>query len=267
MLIRSVLPAITTFLLASTAYAAADVRVTIPQPAAVHVNDPSAIDVVVANIGNKRADGVVLTIQLPTTNTTPIHVMGVVSGLDSRCSRSGATVTCALSSIARNSSTTVSFDMALPQADKTLAINASATSTSAENSLSNNSAVSIPPLLNYAIPVAEGDSAVVELCTGTALTSFYECTLFPSSLQSFDVDFVANQELSFPIDPGYGGTWSQIPPGSLQTDPEYLSMTIMSMGEIVAEFEGWGSSDLPECFDGMTTFPGSTYVSPYHVCL
>ncbi|MBX7080277.1 MAG: DUF11 domain-containing protein [Nannocystaceae bacterium] len=267
MIIRSVIPALATLLFATTASAAADVRVTMPQPAAAYVYDPSGIDVVVANIGNKRADGVVLTIHLPLTHTTPVLAMGDVSGLDPRCSRSVGTITCTLNSINKAASTTVSFDMTLPVADQTLVISASATSTSAENSLANNSASVVPPLLHYDVPVSAGDSAIVEHCTGTGLTSFYECLQFPGSLSSFDVDFVANNQLSFQIDPNYGGTWSQTPPGALQSDPEYLSMSITELGTVVAEFEGWGSSNTPDCFDGMTTFPGSTWVAPYRVCI
>lgn len=34
---------------------------------------------------------------------------------------------------------------------------------------------------------------------------------------------------------------------------------------VVAQLEGFGTS--PGCFEGITTFPGSSYLSPYEVCL
>ncbi len=268
MLIRTLIPASLTFLFATSAMAAADVRVTIPAPAAAHVYDATEYDIVVANIGNKSANGVVLTVDLPATHTSPqVYVMGALSGIDPRCVRVGTTLSCNLGAIARNNSTTVSFDIALPQADEVLSIDVAATSTSAENGLANNAASNTPTLLNYAIALAGGEAASIEHCTGTDLTSFYECTLFPSSISGFDADLLAGGVISIPAEPDYGGAWSQTPVGALQTDPRFLSMEITYAGDAVAEFEGWGSAENPDCFEGITTFPGSSYVAPYRVCV
>lgn len=268
MFIRSVFPASLTFLFATSAFAAADVRVTIPTPAAAHVYDATEYDIVVSNIGNKSANAVVLTIDLPATHTSPtIHVMGVLTGVDPRCTLVGTSLSCNLGAIARSKNTIVSFDIALPQADEVLSIGASATSSSVENSVANNTADNTPVPSNYAIPLAGGEAASVEHCTGQDLTSFYECTLYPGSLSAFDADLLSGGGLSFPAEPEYAGTWSQVPPGALQTDPEFLSMEMTYAGDVVAEFEGWGSSETPDCFEGITTFPGSSYVSPYRVCV
>lgn len=264
---RPFVAALATFLVAGTAHAAADIRVTMPMPTAQLVGDASEIDVVVANIGNKSASGVVLTITLPTTHSTPNHPAGPLSNIDPRCTWVGTNLSCALGSINKNASKTVSFDIALPVAAEVFSVGASATSTSAENTVANNNTTVAPPQLYYAIPLAGGEAATVELCTGTGLTSFYTCTLFPSSLQSFDVTLDAPDVLTF-AEPGYSGSWTQTPAGSNMTDPRYLSMTITELGgAVLAEFEGWGADDVADCFDGLTTFPGSSYVSPYRVCV
>lgn len=265
---RSVLPALATFLTASTAFAAADVRVTIPAPAATHVYDPVAYGIQVANIGNKTASAVAVDITLPRTHTSPgVHVMGQLSGIDPRCSQSGTHLLCSLGNLARNTSTTVAFQIALPEADEVLSISAVASSSSNENSLANNSAGNTPSLLHYDIPLTGGELMTAEHCTGTSLTSYYECTLFPSSISSFDFELVVGGTVEIDSEPDFGGTWSQTPPGAQQSDPEYLALEFTYAGDVVAEFEGWGSNDAPECFEGMTTFPGSSYVSPYRVCL
>lgn len=268
MFLRTLIPGSLTFLFATSALAAADVRVTIPAPAAAHVYDATEYDIVVANIGNKQANGVMLTVQLPATHTSPtVHVMGVLSGIDPRCVRVGTTLSCNLGSIAKNKSTTVSFDIALPQADDVLSIAATATSNSTENSLANNAASNTPTLLNYAIALAGGETATIEHCTGEELASFYECTLYPSSISGFDAELLSGGVISIPAEPDYTGAWSQTPAGAQQTDPRFLSMEFSYAGDVVAEFEGWGSAESPDCFEGITTFPGSSYVAPYRVCV
>jgi hypothetical protein len=265
MSIRILVPAIAIFLAAGSAHAAADLRVTMPTPAAQYAGDASELEVVVANIGNKSAASVVLTVTLPTTHTTPNHPAGPLSNVDSRCTRVGTNLSCALGTINKNTSKTVSFDIALPVATETFSISSSASTPSAENTLANNTAAAAPPQLYYAIPIVSGDIGV-ELCTGTGLTSFYACTLFPSSLSGFDAELTATGEIVFD-DTAYGGQWSQTPPGSSVTDPRYLSLSLTELGTEVATFEGWGADDLAGCFEGVTTFPGSTYVAPYRVCI
>lgn len=265
---RSVLPAIATFLTASTAFAAADVRVTIPAPAATHVYDPIAYGVQVANIGNKTANAVAVDITLPRTHTSPsVYVMGQVSGVDPRCSQSGTHLLCNLGNLARNTSTTIAFQIALPEADEVLSISAAGTTSSNENSTTNNAASNTPSLLHYDLPLAGGELMTAEHCTGTNLTSYYECTLFPSSITSFDFELEPGGTIAIDSEPDYTGTWSQTPPGALQTNPQYLALEFTYFGDVVAEFEGWGSNDGPECFEGITTFPNSSYVSPYRICM
>lgn len=248
-------------LLAAPALAASDIRVTIPAPAAQHVYDLTEYDVVVANIGNQSASSVVLTITLPATGTSPyVHVMGTLANVDSRCTKSGTKLTCNLGTLGKNKSAVVGFDIALPQASGPLSISAAATTTSNENSQANNSASDTPSLLNYEVSVSDGAQAHNRHCTGTGLTSFFECELYPSSLQSHDIMFHGDGTLSFVDAPedGYSGVW-------WQDSPDSLSFTYLYGEEVVAEFHGYGTN--PDCFEGITTFPGSAYNAPYEVCL
>jgi hypothetical protein len=260
MIIRSAIVGTAAFLFATPVLAAADIEVQIPAPAVVHVYDTTDYDIVVSNLGNKKATGVQLVIELPETNTSPyVYVMGTTSGVDPRCTLSGTLLSCSLGDIARNAGTTVSFGIELPQADEELAITATATSTASEDGLANNSAFHVTPLLNYAVAVQPGDLATNRHCTGTGLTSFFECELYPSSISDHQHEFLSGGVLEIPGEPAYSGTWSQPTPESLVFTYEELGVGV------VAQFEGWGTS--PDCFEGITTFPGSGYVAPYEVCI
>lgn len=259
MFIRFAVLGIASLVAAAPAFAAADIKVTIPAPAAAYVYDATSYGVVVSNIGNKTANSVVLTVQLPATHTSPtVYVMGTTSSVDSRCSASGTKLICNLGSMLKLTSKTVTFNIALPEAAEVLSVSASATTTSAENSYTNNSASDTPTLLNDTVTVLDGDEAINNHCTGTGLTSYFECTLFPSSISSHDSVFHGDGTLSFPTEPDYAGTWSQ--PSS-----DSLVFVYTYAGDVVAEFEGYGTDT--NCFEGLTTFPGSSYVAPYEVCL
>ena len=257
-MLRPITAGVSAFLLATPALAASDLAVSIPATAPVHVYESATYEVEVANVGNRNANNVTLTIALPETHTSPqVHVMGELGSIDSRCTQSGTELVCSLGRVRKNKSKTVSFELELPQADEVLELAASASTTSNENTLANNDASLAPALLNYSTALSSGDVAQVDHCTGQGLTSFYECVLSPSSITSHIVE-LGSGTLSFPgQDPGYGGTWSQ-------PSPDRLQMTYTYNGGTVAEFDGYGTS--PGCFEGITTFPGSPWVSPYEVC-
>ncbi|MCK6550471.1 DUF11 domain-containing protein [Myxococcota bacterium] len=244
----------------SSAFAAADLSVALTPPAGVHVYDLGRYDVSVSNVGNRDATAVSLTIQLPTTNTSPqVYVMGTLGAKSAACAQSGTRLVCSLGTVRRNRSTAVFFELALPQASTALTVSASATTTAQETNLANNAAsVAVDPV-NDPLTITPPRAAIARHCTGTGLTSFYECTLFPSSISQFDLVFEAGAVLTFPgQDPAYTGSWSQ--PTSAQ-----LSFLVYEAGLPAAEFSGWAVD--ASCFEGLTTFPGSTYVSPYEVCL
>lgn len=256
----SVVLAAACLLAAMPAYAASDLRVVIPAPAAQYVYDDTQYAIVVSNIGNQSASIVKLTIDLPATHTSPSkYVMGTLAAVDPRCTLSGTRLTCTLGTIAKSKGTTVSFAIALPEAAEVLSITAAATTSSSENSLANNNASNTPTLQNYSVAVLDGDIGHNTHCTGTNLTSFFECELFPSALSSHDIVFHGDGTLSF-VDapPEYHGVWSQ-------DSGDSLAFTYFEGDVVVAEFVGHGTN--PGCFEGVTVFPGSNYVSPYEVCV
>lgn len=254
----SALLGLITFLAATPALAAANLRVTIPAPPPTHVYDAIDYSVVVANNGNQTASAVVLKIDLPRTHTSPqVKVMGTLAAVDSRCTLAGTRLTCSLGTINKNTSKTVTFSIALPEAAETLSLATSVVTSSSENSYSDNAAASTPTLLHYAVAVADESLADIRHCTGQNLTSFFECVLFPSSITAHTTVFHADGTLGIPGEPEYSGEWSQPTQDSLEFVYTYG-------GEVVAEFTGHSTDT--NCFEGLTTFPDSAYVSPYEVC-
>lgn len=248
-------------LLASNALAGSqpDLAVSLTPPTGVHFFESGRYSVTVRNNGNRAAAAVTLTLRLPATHTSPtVFVLGDLGTYDSRCQLSGTTLTCALGSIDRNVSKVVQFYIALPQSSAPLTFTASASTTTSESNLTNNSLTHTASPLAYPIAIASTVPAVNRHCTGTGLTSFFECELFPSSLSSHSTILNADHTISIPDAPGYGGTWTQPTPDRLQF--QYTDGTA-----VVATFDGRGVDG--HCFHGLTTFPGSTYVSPYEVCL
>lgn len=243
---------------AAPAYAASDLRTTVNLPTSHPVDTTARYQVNIRNIGNRTASAVSVTISLPRTNTSPtVYVMGDVMGFDSRCTRSGATLTCSLGSMARNAQTNLWVDLALPYSAAPIAISATAQTTSSENSLTNNTNSKNAVLTYVATPILAPENVVNEHCTGTNLTSFYECELFPSSISGHNSTFLAGGTLTTE-EPTVVGTWSQ-------PAPDRLVFTYTEFGVPVANFSGYGVG--LGCFEGLTTFPGSPYVAPYSVCL
>ena len=97
-------------------------------------------------------------------------------------------------------------------------------------------------------------------CTGTGLTAWYECTLFPSSISSHQAEFHDDGTITIPGEPDYSGQWTV----TTTVDGNFLEFYYEDPSGVVAEFEGWGAD--AACFEGLTTFPGSSYVAPYEVC-
>lgn len=63
--------------------------------------------------------------------------------------------------------------------------------------------------------------------------------------------------MTFVNHPGYTGSWAQPTTEQLQYD-------ILFQGNVVASFDGYGVGG--DCFEGITTFPNSQYLSPHEVC-
>ncbi len=237
-----------------------DLTTTITAPSGVYVYQSGTWQVTVKNAGTRDAAGSTVSIQLPVTNTSPsVYVMGTLGTASSGCTASGTTLNCALGTLRKGKSKTVSFSITLPESAGDLDFTATAATASSESNTANNAANATASLLNYS-PSFSGDVAVANAhCTGTALESFFECELFPSSISEHVATFHddVDQTISFPDDPGYWGTWD--------INGSELSFVYESAAGIEAEFVGYGVSG--NCWEGITTFPSGSYVSPYEVCI
>jgi hypothetical protein len=258
---------------AAAAPSAPDLTTTIVPPTGTHVYEAGTYRVVVANVGTATAQGVSVAIQLPRTHTSPtVHLMGTL-GSYSGCTRSGTTLTCALGTLRRNREASASFVLALPLSAAPLEITATATTLTSEPIQGNNQATHTASLLAYDVPITAPRDAHVQHCTGQNLTSFFECVLYPSSLAWHELTLHPGGAVTFgdsdsgPVTPEFYGTWSQTPPDETvqELTLSYYDSTV-STTVPMAEFHGFGT-EAGTCFEGVTTFPGSSYVSPYEVCL
>lgn len=235
--------------------------VTVTPPASVQVYDYGTYAVTVTNTGNRHAYGATLTIALPETHTSPqVFVMGNLANVDSRCSLSGRTLNCNLGQVNKNGgSTTVTFDMRLPYSTAPLDFTFTANPISGDSAPSNNTlAYTASPAL-YENPLATPVSLQHDHCTGQGLTSFYECTLFPSSISGFAATYNANNTISIPGQPTFSGTWSQV------GGDDHLQVTFSDSGNPVATLDARGVDG--GCYEGEMTFiPASPYMAMYRVC-
>jgi hypothetical protein len=249
---------LTLVLASATAWAGADIGVVLVTPAPAPVEQAAAYEVHVANVGNKTADAVTVEIELPATHTSPtVHVLGVLSNPDPRCQQSGTRLSCSLGRLRRGRATVVGFELALSYSASPLIVSAIGSTTSRDDDGSNDSASAAITLAHPSLAVSAPTAANVRHCTGTGLTSFFECELFPSSISSHSVTLNLGGSLGFVNYPGYGGTWSQ-------PSPERLVMQYTDNGTPVADFDGYANG--AGCFEGLTRFPNSSWVSPYEVC-
>jgi hypothetical protein len=243
------------------AFAQANLSMSLSQPSGVYVYETGTWTATVYNSGPKTASNLNIVIDLPITNTSPTYgVMGVLGAASlpgGTCSPVGTTLVCTLPSLKRNKSAVVSFDLMLPHAAEPLDVTATVSATTSDPNLANNSATVTASLAHYDVPIAGPQDVLNQHCTGTGLTSFFECTCFPGSISSHEITLEADGTVTIAAEPDYTGYWWQI-------DDQHLSVVYTYFGTVVAEFNGEGTS--PTCFEGLTTFPGSAYVSPYEVC-
>ena len=244
--------------LTSFAHAAApDLTTSITAPAGAYVYQSAMWQVTVTNGGNKDAGAVTTTIQLPVTHTSPtVYTMGTVGAKSSTCSLSGTKITCTAASLKRSKSTTFYFYMSLPQSASAETFTATA-STSGETNTSNNGSSSTAALNMYSPSFTGAVTVTNRHCTGLGLTAFYECEVSPGSISSHTAVFNADGSVSIPVAPSYTGSWS--------VSGSQLTFDYDDGTGIVAEFVGDGVDG--NCWEGLTTFPLSSYVSPYEVCM
>jgi len=242
-----------------------DIRVQITGPSTAVVGTPYQYTVNVRNIGGSRADGVVVYVDFPQTNTSPqVYILGTVSGFPTNsCQMVSRRLRCTAGNLNPNAQRNYSFNFTYPVTTKTLEIKATGSSTSMNEANSNNNMASVFPAIGYPTNQISSANVLVSLCTGTNLSSFFECEKFPSSIQYFTMTMNSGGTLSNFPEPGYTGFWTQ---NQTTNQPfQQLQFTI-SDGYSGASFEGYASSTT--CFDGITTFiPTSTYNSAYRVCV
>ena len=200
--------AISLFAFSVPAFAAADLATNITAPTGTTVYDEATWSVTVSNIGNRDASSVTVSIQLPTTHTSPsVYVMGDLGTWSSGCAKSGTKLNCTLGTIRKGKNSTVSFNIALPQSSAALTFTATATTTTSESNTANNVDSENASLIYVDFPITDG-TFLNSHCTGTALTAWFECTLFPSSISDHTTILNSDYSISIPEEPDYTGPWS-----------------------------------------------------------
>jgi uncharacterized repeat protein (TIGR01451 family) len=238
----------------------ADLSVQLTAPSTVSINTATTYTVTVTNLGPSTATNVQAIVSFPETNTSPsVYVLGNLTESDTRCSIANRKITCALGSLKKSKTASFTYTYTAPVSTKPLTMTATVSSSLPDNN-TQNSTSSLTPTLSYPTRGITSATVTNSHCTGTSLTSYFECALFPSSISSHTVTLNGDQTITF-TEPGYTGTWSQ---NTAQTN---LQFAYFEGADKVAEFSGFAINGA-SCFDGLTTFfPASGYVSPYRVCL
>lgn len=252
--------------LASTAHAVngPDLVTTITPPPLTAVYATGHYQVTVLNTGNQNAASASLAIQLPATHTSPqVYVMGNLIAQSASCARTGTVLNCNLGQIKRNKSVTVFFDIQLPESAAPLTFTAVA-STAGEADPPDNTATHDATLSYPDVTAGPSGLAVNQHCTGTGLTAWFECTKFPSSITSHNVDMLPGGTIDFLGQGGgtYTGTWAVS--GGTPLQRSVLTFSYYDSGNLVASFTGRGVDG--NCFEGLTIFVPPPYVAPYRVC-
>lgn len=246
---------------ASAAPQPPNLRVLLTGPTSAQVRSPYLYTVNVKNIGGSTAANVTVVVDLPETNTSPQKfILGALSGIDQRCQIVARKLNCALGNITKSGLSQIkefTFTLALPVSTRTLEIKATASTMTVPETNPLNNTASIIPTPAYAANQITSATVLVSHCTGTNLSSYFECELFPSSITSFVMDLNADTTVTYQGQ--YIGNWDQL------VSPQQLHFTLNDGGSS-AEFNGFATTS--SCFEGLTTFlPTSNYVSPYKVCV
>jgi hypothetical protein len=261
LLAASILGLVAAAPLTAQAASGSDLETAISNPGPVPVGVAARYTVNITNTGNRNsANPTTVTVQLPVTVTSPtVRVMGTVSNLSPGCALSGTRVVCTIASVPRFGGTaSVGFDMALPYSTAPMNFRADAT-TANERDQSDNSATMTASQTYTVVSDAAPFTVTNRHCTGTNLSSFFECLLYPSSISSHTATLLPGGTIDLSANPDAGsatGTWS--------VNGTQLSMTYTDNGDVLGSFVGQGVD--ANCWEGRMTFPNSTYLSMYRVC-
>lgn len=240
-----------------------DLQVTLSTPSTAGVYQTRRYTFNVQNVGNRTAAGSKLVIELQRTGTSPeVYVLGTVIGYSTRCTKAANLLTCSLGDLAKNASLSVFVDLNLPYAVAPIVVKAAASTTTSGEINSNNNLINYTTnLRTFPVTMTYGTPIVHQHCTGSStLTSFFECTLFPSSIAEHEVIFAANNTLTIPAAPTYTGSW-------VYTAIENrLQFEYFNGATRTVVFDGRGVGG--NCFEGLAQFPTSTSgsVALYRIC-
>ncbi len=243
-----------TFVLATPALAGPNIQVVIDPPAPTYVYDSAAYRVGVSNLGTNATD-VFVTIELPETDTPQVEVLGSVIDIDSRCILVGSQLACDLGVVPPGTTTYLKFGLALPWANRTLEVTATADS----SGWLLDTDTLVGALEYYAVQVQAGQHWT-DVCWfwPHVYSSYFECTIAPGSSSSGYFDFDANGNVWLANVPGVFGSW-------WQPSAEQLVFTYDHGGIVgVEQFEGWGVNS--NCFEGQSSYPFTGVVHPRQIC-
>lgn len=219
--------------------------------------------VTVRNIGTQTAQAVRVVLAFPVTATSPNkYIMGkFIGALPTGCTLAPlpnrTTVTCQLGNMNGGAVRPITFGFQFQVANVVPTITATASVGQGNEQNANNNFASMTPTLTYPDNIVTTGQYAVSSCTGRGLTSYYECEISPSSVQSvlrFDVD--SGGTLAVTGYPLYTGIWDQ-------NTIINKSLHINIPSEL--DFNGFAVSST--CFEGLTTFPSTTvYNSAYRIC-
>ena len=229
------------------------------------VESPYTYTTRVKNVGNRTANNVSLTVEFPLTNTSPNrHILGKLTGVQTpqgTCSLLSNKIVCNFGNMSNNQVRQVSFTFEFQVAAAAPTLRSTAATTSTNEANAANNSLSFTPAVRYPDNVISSGNYVVTSCSGTNLTSFYECELYPSSQQSFDMDLNLGGTISIQQAPTYTGMWDQLG----QPANKSLHFTIDGGSGTEVIFNGFATSGT--CFEGIATFPqSSSYNAAYRVC-
>jgi hypothetical protein len=266
MFVRATILGLATFFAATTAQAASDLRVAIADSGPAFVYDDFKYAISVSNVGNSRATGVALTVQLPFYESeSGSRILADLGDIDPRCRVNLTQLSCRIGPMSAGQVSTIGFEVALPQVDGSIGITASVSATSRETHLGNNVMTRQAVLRDYAVDLGDAALVQVDQCMGDEPGSYFECVDDNGTRTEFDVGFLDTGKISLPQRPEYYGEWSQVPFGKTETDPHYLRFYIVDEDGFEVSFEGYGSSD--SCFEGLASFDEGESVAAYRVCV
>jgi hypothetical protein len=263
LLVLAPLLATSSLVLPGTASAASgsDLAPVIAVSGSTLVGTATHYDVRIQNTGNRPSNATTVAIQLPKTNTSPtVFVMGTLGPIPTGCTKLGTRLLCSIPGVPRNSvSAPIGFDLTLPYSANPISLRVDV-DTNNDTNLANNGSVSVAAQTYQLVTPPNVDFAVINShCTGTNLSSYFECLTAPSSIATHPATFLAGGTIDLG-DPSYGGTWA--------VSGTQLTFNYTQLGQPFGSFVGQGVSvggAGQNCWDGRLT-TGGTYVVMYRVC-